>query len=257
MSLLTDPMFYATALPAVTLYGLSKGGFAGVSLLSLPLMSLIMPPVQAATILLPVLLVQDAVTVASYRNSWDGATLWALMPGALLGMLLAWLTAAVVSQGLVRLAVGMIAIAFCLNAWFLVPRKVLKPGETGMLKPHNRPLGRILGFLSGYTSFVVHAGGPPYLLYTVPRLPSKEVLAGTMGIMFAALNALKVPPYLSLGQFTRDNMIAALVLMPVAVIANLAGVYLLQRMSPVLFYRVITVLTFGVGITLILQGIKS
>jgi uncharacterized protein len=216
-----------------------------------------MSPVQAATILLPVLLVQDAVTVASYRRTWDPATLRALVPGALTGMLIAWLTAAYVSQGKVKLAVGLIAMAFCLNAWFLAPRRMQKPGETRVLEPHNRALGGLLGFLSGYTSFVVHAGGPPFLLYTVPRLPSKEVLAGTMAIMFAALNLLKVPPYMALGQFTRENMLAAVVLMPVAILANLAGVWLLQRMSPMLFYRIITALTFCVGITLIFQGIRS
>jgi uncharacterized protein len=257
MSLLTDPLFYATALPAVTLYGLSKGGFAGVSLLSLPLMSLIMSPVQAATILLPVLLVQDVITITSYRKTWDGKTLWALMPGALVGMLLAWLTAAFVSQGLVKLAVGLIAMVFCLNAWFLAPSRIPIVGATRMLEPHNRWLGGVLGFCSGYTSFVVHAGGPPYLLYTVPRLPTKEVLAGTMGIMFAVLNALKVPPYLSLGQFTQDNMLAAAALMPVAIIANLAGVWLLQRISAAMFYRIITMLTFGIGIALIYQGMNS
>jgi uncharacterized protein len=257
MPLLTDPMFYATALPAVILYGLSKGGFAGVSLLSLPLMSLIMSPVQAATILLPVLLVQDAVTVTSYRNSWDSKTLWVLMPGALVGMLMAWLTAALVSQGTVRITVGAIAIAFCLNTWFLSPKRALKPGEQQVLSPHNRWLGSVLGFVSGYTSFVVHAGGPPYLLYTVARLPSKEVLAGTMAIMFAIINVLKVPPFLSLGQFTQANLMASLVVMPVAIIANLAGVWLVQRVSPVLFYRVITGMTLCVGIALITQGIKS
>ena len=58
---ITDPLFYAAAVPAVILLGLSKGGFSGLGLLSLPLMALVVSPVQAAAIMLPILIVQDVV----------------------------------------------------------------------------------------------------------------------------------------------------------------------------------------------------
>ena len=257
MSLLTDPWFYATALPAVTLYGLSKGGFAGVSLLSLPLMSLVMAPVQAAAILLPVLLVQDAVTVTSFRKTWDRSTLIYLMPGALAGIVLGWLTATVVPQGSVRIAVGVIALLFCLNTWFLAPRRAaaLRGGAVPPL--HTWPQAGFLGAACGYASFVVHAGSPPFLFYAVPRIASKEALAGTMAVLFAIINLLKVPPYFGLGQFTEANLTAAAVLLPMAVLANVGGVWLVRRISPVMFFRAITALTFVVGILLIVQGLRA
>jgi uncharacterized protein len=256
MSLLYDPWFYATALPAVTLYGLSKGGFSGVSLLSLPLMSLVMPPLQAAAILLPVLLVQDAVTVISFRKTWDRSTLIHIMPGAIAGIVLGWLTASIVPQGWVRLAVGVIALIFCLNAWFLAPRRARAAHGDGSPSVQDWTAASLLGTASGYTSFVVHAGSPPFLLYAVPRVRTKEVLAGTMAIAFAFINVLKVPPYLGLGQFTQTNLLAAAALMPMAVVANLGGVWLVRRISPVLFFKVITWLTFAVGLTLIVQGFR-
>lgn len=256
-SLLTDPWFYATALPAVALYGFSKGGFAGVSLLSLPLMSLVMSPVQAAAILLPVLLVQDAVTVMSFRKTWDLTTLTYLMPGALVGIVLGWLTASVVPQGTIRFAVGVIALLFCLNSWFLAPRRAAAISGGATHPPHAWAPAGLLGTACGYASFVVHAGSPPFLFYAVPRVASKEMLAGTMAVMFAIINVLKVPPYFGLGQFTATNLTAAAVLLPMAVIANLGGVWLVRRIAPVLFFQVITVLTFVVGIVLIVQGINS
>ena len=51
--------------------GLSKGGFAGLGLLSLPLMALVVSPVQAAAIMLPILIVQDVVTVWAYRRDLE------------------------------------------------------------------------------------------------------------------------------------------------------------------------------------------
>jgi uncharacterized protein len=255
MSLLTDPWFYATAIPAVSLYGFSKGGFSGVSLLSLPLMSLVVPPVQAAAILLPVLLVQDVVTVVSFRDTWDKSALVHLLPGALVGILLGWLTASVVPQGTVRIAVGVIALIFCLNTWFLAPRRAAAGAEGR--PPHAWLPASLLGTACGYTSFVVHAGSPPFLLYAAPRAASKEVLAGTMGVTFAIINVLKVPPYLGLGQFTGENLTAAAILVPLAIVTTMGGVWLVRRISPVQFFRVITWLTLAVGITLIVQGIKS
>ncbi len=65
MTLITDPVFYLAAIPAVTFLGLSKGGFAGVGLMATPLLALVLPPLQAAAILLPILLLQDVISVSS------------------------------------------------------------------------------------------------------------------------------------------------------------------------------------------------
>src|SRR5207237_1283298 len=57
---LSEPLaFWVAATIAVTMLGLSKGGFAGMGALALPLIALTISPVQAAAILLPVLIVQD------------------------------------------------------------------------------------------------------------------------------------------------------------------------------------------------------
>jgi uncharacterized membrane protein YfcA len=66
--LLTDPGFYLTSIPAVLLYGIAKGGFGGaVAVLSVPMMALVMPPTQAAAILLPILVVMDAFVGSARR----------------------------------------------------------------------------------------------------------------------------------------------------------------------------------------------
>ena len=40
MTIITDPLFYLLALPAVMVLGLSKGGFAGVGQMATPLLAL-------------------------------------------------------------------------------------------------------------------------------------------------------------------------------------------------------------------------
>ena len=109
---ITDPLFYAAAIPAVTLLGLAKGGFSGLGTLSLPLMALVVSPVQAAAITLPILIVQDVVSVWAYRYTWDKRNVVILVVGATTGIVTGYLLAAQVSDAAIKLAVGLISIAF-------------------------------------------------------------------------------------------------------------------------------------------------
>jgi uncharacterized protein len=247
--MITDPAFYAVALPAVVLYGLSKGGFAGVSLLAVPLMALVMSPVQAAAILLPVLLIQDAVTIYSFRGDWDRRTLALMLPGAAFGIVLGALTAAFVSTDVIRLAVGLMAIAFCLNAWLGPDLKHAAP------RPHEPPTAFALSSIAGYTSFVIHAGGPPYNMYTLPRLNGSAAFVGTSAVFFGVVNVIKLVPYFLLGQLTPTNIALSAVLVPAAVLGNLAGIWLVRRMARERFYQVIYVLTALVGLKLVIDAL--
>ena len=83
---ITDPLFYLVAVPAVTLLGLGKGGFAGLGMIATPLVALVVPPLQGAAILLPILICQDAISVWIYRRHWDAWNLKVLVPGSVLGI---------------------------------------------------------------------------------------------------------------------------------------------------------------------------
>jgi uncharacterized protein len=241
--MLTDMTFYAVALPAVALYGLAKGGLSGVGLLAIPLMSLLMSPVQAAAILLPVLLVQDIVTVYSFRHSWSRDTLVHLLPGAALGICLGAVTAAVVTPDQIRLAVGLLAVVFCLNAWLGTKPTADAP------KPQDWCLATGLGALAGYSSFVIHAGGVPYNFYTLPRITTRPLFVGT--------NVFKIMPYWGLGQLTATNLQLAAALLPAAVLANLGGIWVVRHIPTALFYKAIYGLTFCVGVKLIVDGSRA
>src|SRR3954464_5485542 len=154
--MITDPLFYLVATPAVLLMGLSKGGFAGLGLMSLPLMALVISPVQAAAIMLPILIAQDVVTVWAYRHSWDGRNLAILLPGATLGIGLGYVLASQVSDAAVALAVGVISIAFAMRRLVVERRGALAPTRPGVV------LGLFWGAVCGFTRMISPAGGPPF-----------------------------------------------------------------------------------------------
>ncbi|TKD25232.1 MAG: sulfite exporter TauE/SafE family protein, partial [Mesorhizobium sp.] len=173
--LLLDPWFYAAAIPAVILVGLSKGGFGGaVGFIGVPLMALAMPPVQAAAILLPILCLMDIVSVWTWWGVYDRKMLTDMMPGAVIGIGLGWLTAALVTAEMVRLIVGAVAIIFVLRWVYLQMRH----GASHSAEP-NRAAAAFWGTVAGFTSFVAHVGGPPFQVYALPIRLDPKVLSGT------------------------------------------------------------------------------
>lgn len=253
MPLLYDPWFYAVAIPAVILVGLSKGGFAGgVGFVGVPLMALTMSPVQAAAILLPILCLMDIVSVWTWWGVFDRRTLRDMLPGAVLGVGLGWLLAALVTVQMVRLVVGAVAIVF-VGRWLYLQ---LRHGSNHATTP-NRPAAGFWGIVSGFTSFVAHVGGPPFQVYTLPLRLDPKVLSGTTAIFFAITNAIKLVPYFALGQFDATNLAASAVLMPLAPLATLAGAWLVRRMRPEVFYP-FTYATVGlIALKLVYDGLAD
>jgi uncharacterized membrane protein YfcA len=243
MLLISDPSFYLAAIPAVTFLGMSKGGFAGVSLLATPLLAFVLPPLEAAAILLPILILQDAISVYVYRHDWDVQTLKAMLPGAMIGIGVAWMLAAHVSDSYVRLVVGVIALCFVLSYWFGRVRSV---GRRSMV-----PKGLFWGGVSGFTSMLCQAGGPPFQVYVMRQRLEKLTFVGTMAIFFAALNLIKIVPYFSLGQFSTAGLATSIALVPLAVATNLLGIWLVRITSTALFYRLSYILIFLVALTLV------
>jgi uncharacterized protein len=249
--MITDPLFYAAAIPAVIISGLSKGGFGGgVGLMAVPLMALTIPPLQAAGIMLPILLVMDVVAVLSYRGSYDRKVLRLLVPAGLAGIAIGWLAAAWISESAVRLIVGVVALLFTLDYWFRSGRAAL-PARPSPMK------GRFWATVSGFTSFVSHAGGPPFQMYVLPLRLEPRIFAGTAVMFFAIVNAAKVVPYFFLGQFSTANLTTSAVLMPLAVAAAMTGVWLVKVVSKELFYRVTYTAIFMVSLKLIWDGVTG
>lgn len=249
MQIITDPLFYAFAVPAVVILGLSKGGFAGVGTAATPLLALYLPALEAAALLLPVLIIQDIISVYVYRRQWDASNLKSLLPGAVLGMGLGWLIAAYTSDNAIRLTVGVIGLAFVLHVW--LKRASLAPTRMG------RAGGVFWGAVSGFTSFMSQAGGPPFSIYVLPQRLPKLVLVGTTTIFFAVVNALKIVPYFMLGTFTPANLTTSIALLPLAVVANLGGIWLVRVTPEGLFYKIAYVLLFFISLVLLWQGVSN
>ena len=248
--MITDWHFYALAIPAVILLGLAKGGFAGMGALSLPLLTFAIDPVRAAAITLPLLIVQDVVGVWAFRRTVDWRLLGWMLPGAIVGIALGYGFAASVSPESVMASVGAISMIF--GAYRLWAARHPTPRATALWPQW---IGSLFGIASGFTSQIAHAGQPPFQLWVLPRNLSRERLVGTTAIFFAAVNWIKVPAYVALGQFTRANLLVSATLLPLALVSTVAGVALVRRVSPERFLTAIYILMIVVGVALVGEAI--
>ena len=244
--MLTDPFFWLVIIPAVTLLGLSKGGFTGLGMASTPLVALVLAPLQAAAILLPILLVQDVISVFVYRRDWSAWNLRVLTPGAAIGVAAAWLVAAHVSEAFVRLAIGLIGVGFSLNFRLArVPTHAARPTVAS---------GLFWGILSGFASTFAQVGAQPYQLHILPQRLDKMTLVGTTVLFFASVNVMKVVPYFSLGQFSPDGLGVSIALLPLAIGTNFLGIWLVRRTPTAVFYRLAYILVLIISLALFAQG---
>lgn len=255
--LLSDPLFVTIAVIAVIVTGISKGGFGGVALLSVPLMSLVISPIQAAGIMLPIMIPMDFLSIWVYRKRWDRKNLLILIPAATIGITIGGLTARWVNEDIVRLLVGVIAVVFTLHRWRGLRRaaRATSPADAPQRRPPSRLLGAFWGTCAGFTSFLAHAGSPPYQVYMLPQGLSKELYTGTSVIFFASLNAIKLIPYGMLGQLSVTNLSVSLTLLPLAPIGVFLGVWINRRLREDLFFSIILTAIFIVGLKLVWDGV--
>jgi uncharacterized membrane protein YfcA len=257
--LLSDPAFVAVAIVAVLVTGISKGGFGGMALLAVPLMSLVISPIQAAGIMLPIMIPMDVLSIWVYRKQWDKTNLAVLLPAAIVGITIGGLTASWVNDNIVRLLVGVIAVVFIAYRVAGMLRNPVRAGDADAAtrRPPSKVWGVFWGTCAGFTSFLAHAGSPPYQVYVIPQRLPKAIFAGTSAIFFATMNAIKLIPYGLLGQLSPTNLSVSAVLLPLVPIGVFLGVYINRKLREDVFYGILMVAIFLVGIRLIWAGVND
>src|SRR5262249_14413462 len=139
-----------------------KGGFFGLGLLGVPLMSLYVPPLQGAAILVQTVLAQDALTIWTYRHDWSASNLKIMIPSLAVGIAMATLFAASLSATHIRLAIGLIAGAFVLRHGLGRRFDALASRPTTLTRV-------VCGVLGGLTTPVANAAGPPWQMHLLPE----------------------------------------------------------------------------------------
>ncbi|WP_198369080.1 sulfite exporter TauE/SafE family protein [Roseomonas rosulenta] len=251
MAFVTDPWFYALAIPAVLITGISKGGFAsGAGNLLVPLMALTVPAPVAAGIALPVLCAMDVSGLRAWWGKWDKREMRVLIPGALVGILVGGLVFTLMSDRAIKAMVGITTLAFLARTLWLARHR-----EPPAPAPHNPVKGGLCAAASGFTSTIAHAGSPPLAIYLYPRRLDRQVMAATTVVFFGIVNYVKLVPYFFLGNLSIGNLTTSLVLLPLAPAGVYLGIWMQRHVSDALFYRILYALLLVTGVKLTWDGV--
>lgn len=248
----SDPtMFWIAAFAAALFVGGSKGGLPMIALLSVPTMSLVMSPMQGAALLLPVYLISDVYGIWIYRRSFSPRNLKILIPASAIGVLVGFLLAGWTDEDMVRVVIG------CIGLTFLAMRLRMRFRGKSDARPADIPRGLLWGSVSGFTSFVSHAGGPAYQMYVLPQQLPKMMFAGTSTILFAVINLMKVPPYLALGLIEWADMRTVAIMAPVAIFGAWLGYRITKLIPERIFFTIVEIALFLISINLIRVGLTA
>ena len=242
-----DLYIFFLAAFGVAVFGIGKGGFAGpISMLAVPVMSIGMNPIQAAGILLPLLVLMDIIAMYIYWKKWSINLLKIIVPASITGIIVGSFTFQYTTENQIRIIVGIISIAFVIISIVQKNNLALNPTKIK---------GAFWSSVSGYTSFLIHAGAPPINFYLLPLKLNKTTYIGTATFAFFIINIVKLIPYYFLDLLAPSNIKISLSLIPIAIISVLIGYYLQKKISEKLFYNLIYLLLFLSGIKLIIDSI--
>lgn len=235
------PAFFALACLGILLTGISKSGFAGgAGVLAVPVLALIIPVPAAAALVLPLLIVMDIRTVWIYRKFIELKTLKRIIPSSMLGVCLAGVFMGSIDACGLQVMLGLFCIVF--SCW-----QTLAP-----LLGRMRAAAEFWGIISGISSTLMHAGGPPINVYLIARgLPKLQWLA-TASVFFAVMNVVKLIPYTLNGQWSLQLFKLDLALLPVAFLGVALGRWFQDHISEAVFTACCRALLFVSGIMLLL-----
>ncbi len=240
------PLFWVLAIIATLITGISKSGFAGsMGIIAVPLLSLAISPIQAAAIMLPLMLVMDYFSVRIWWGKHDSELLWRLLPAALIGVFIGYLSFDHLNAATLKLQLGILSLAFAI--WGLLKGSYLTIFTTNLA-------GRVFSAMAGFTSFVAHAGGPPWNAHLIPLKLPRETYLATSAVFFTSVNLVKLLPYGLLNQLHINNLFLTLVLIPIAWLGVKLGVVIQHHLNDQIFYQIILIILIVIGIKLTLDS---
>ena len=235
---------------AAVFVGMGKGGLPVIATLGVPSLSLIMSPITAAGLLLPVYIVSDIFALSAYRRDFSWPVLRIGMLGMTLGVIIGGLTASFVIEWVVTLLIGLMGFLFALDQ--LIRKKQSQAKKAAQIKSTK---GYFWCTIAGFTSFISHTGGPPWQIFTIPLGLAKSVFVGTSVIVFSYCNVIKLIPYIWLGQIDTSSIKISLIMIMPATVAVYIGVKLVKLIPEDTFFKIVTWALFCISIKLIWDGI--
>lgn len=226
------------------LTGISRTAIPGLGMLLSTLVALIMPVRASTGFILPMLLMADIMAVFHWRRvaAWRG--LVRILPWAGIGIVCGYFIMGSLTDALFKPLLGGMIIVF-------VILDLVRRWTKADLKTSSRALAAVMGILAGIATMMANAAGPIMSVYLLSMDLRKEDFVGTNAWFFLIVNLAKLPFSAVLGLITWQHLKINAALLPLIVLGELAGVYLVKRISQKLFNTLAQALAAAAGLKLL------
>lgn len=237
---------WSLACVAAVCVGLTKAGFNGCGLITIVLMTQIMPAKESTGAVLPMLIAADLMAIGIYRKHVEWKELWGLFPTTFVGLIAGWGLMKVIPNHVFGHVLGWMILAMMgLVIWQRFDRRMLS-------EILNHPaLGSFSGFLAGVSTMMANAGGPAMTFYLLAKRFDKMAFVGTCAWFFFVTNLTKVPFSWNLGLITCSSLIMNLLLLPAVAAGMIGGRYLLGKIPQATFDWLLLVMSTAVAVRMI------
>ncbi|MCG6882585.1 MAG: sulfite exporter TauE/SafE family protein [Silicimonas sp.] len=231
---------------AAVVIGVAKGGLASAAALAVPFLAIFMNPVQAAALVLPVLLVTDLAAIWLYRRDFSTRNVLILLPAMFAGIAIATVIVPYTPEPALLAFTGAVGLWAVWRQWF-------GSRPQGLQKAEIVP-GLLWGTVAGITTFITHSGAPPTQAYLMPQNLPRLIFAGTMSITFAIANFAKIPSYHALGYFDGLDWPLVGALAAIGLVSTFLGRWMVKTMSDRIYMRVIEALLLVLSVILLAKA---
>lgn len=224
--------------------GISKSGFAGVSLVHVLVMAHIFGDKLSTGVVLPMLVMGDIGAVVAFKRHAVWRHVARTLPIACVGVIIGtWLMKSVVPDQFYKPFIGWtVLILVILQVW-----RMLRPATFENV-PHTWTFAVIMGLLAGITTMMANAAGPVMAMYFLAVGLPKYQFTGTSAWFFLLINLFKIPFSLYLGLIQGSSLLFNFALLPAIIFGLFFGRWLLGHVSQRLFDGL--VLSFAAGVAL-------
>lgn len=230
---------------AALIVGLAKGGLGGViGALLVPLLSTIMPITQAVGVALPLLMVGDLFALRAYWRAWDLKYVRLMLPGAIVGIVMGILLLTSLSDDSLRRLLGVFTLA-------VAAYKLASDSLAALTYTPRAWHGVLAGWAAGVASALANAGGPPVTAYLLLQKVPPLTFVGTLTLLFAAINALKLPGFLTANVIDLPRLLSVLWALPVIPLGVWLGKQIILRLNQRTFEWLMLILLVYAGISLL------
>ena len=247
---------FAAVFVAYALRGLT--GF-GSGLVLTPLLAYLFDVRQVVVFTTILALVAGFYLVALTRREWDRPVLRGVLPA---GLLFCLVGAVLLSMVTVDFLLPLLGVVVTLYALFML----LSPARTVPV-PSKRPsswIGRGFGAASGFLQGLYGTGGPPIVIHFNRRIPTKELLRGSLVIYFFVLDVARAGAYALLSSeaaggslLTVETVGVGLLLLIPAGVGSVVGVRFQRRFSERNFRRLVALLLLVSGLGLLGRSLAN